>query len=103
MKRYIIEDNERGSFGSWSYDHPPNEAEIINHFKILSDDEGLGGDELIPHEAFNLNMISDIWNVSFIPVEDHIKALEAELTNLSKFSNGYRSIVEQLDILKGAI
>ena len=103
--KYVIQDNEGGNFGSWSYDNPPTEAEIINHFKRMSDDEDLGGDEHIPHEAFSLSMISDIWNVSFISVKDHIQELEAELKQLSnnKFSNGYKSIVEELNIMKGAI
>ena len=50
--RYVIHDNEAGNFGAWSYDNPPTEAEIIDHFKGMSDDEDLGGDEPIPHEAF---------------------------------------------------
>lgn len=65
--RYIIKDNEGGNFCEWSYDNPPNEAEIIQHFKFLSDDEGLGDDGLVPIEHFNLNMIQDIWNVEIVP------------------------------------
>jgi len=103
--RYIIQDNEGGNFGAWSYDNPPNEAEIINHFKRMSDDEDLGGDDLIPHEAFSLGMISDIWNVEFIPVSDHIKALEADLKDLgSNYMTGmYQSIIDELNIMRGAL
>jgi hypothetical protein len=70
--RYIINDNEGGEFGSWSYDNPPNEAEIIAYFKSLSDDEDLGGDEPIPLEAFSLSMIADLWNVDIIPFTEAI-------------------------------
>ena len=103
--KYIIQDNEGGNFGAWSYDNPPTEAEIIDHFKGMSDDEDLGGDEPIPHEAFSLSMISDIWNVEIVNVEDHIKELEAELKELShnKLSNRYKSIVDELNIMKGAL
>lgn len=102
--KYIIQDNEGGNFGAWSYDNPPNEAEIIDHFKEMSDNEDLGGDEPIPHEAFSLGMISDIWNVEFIPVSDHIKALEAELKDLgSNYMTGmYNNITYQLKIMKEA-
>jgi hypothetical protein len=104
LNKYIIKDNEGGNFGAWSYNNPPNEAEIIDHFKGMSDDEGLGGDEPIPHEAFSLRMISDIWNVEFIPVSDHIKALEAELKDLgSNYMSGmYNSITNELEIMKEA-
>lgn len=104
-QRYVIKDNEGGSFCEWSFDNPPNEAEIKEHFKRISDDEDLGGDEPIPLEAFSLSMISDIWNVEIVNVADHIKELEAELKELSnnKLSNGYKSIVEELNIMKGAI
>ena len=102
--RYVIHDNEAGNFCEWSYDNPPNEAEIIDHFKEMSDNEDLGGDEPIPHEAFSLGMISDIWNVEFIPVSDHIKALEADLKDLgSNYMTGmYNNITYQLKIMKEA-
>jgi hypothetical protein len=105
LKRYVIHDNEGGNFGSWSYDNPPNEAEIIDHFKEMSDNEDLGGNEPIPHEAFSLGMISDIWNVEFIPVSDHIKALEAELKDLgSNYMTGmYQDITDQLTTMRGAL
>lgn len=105
LKRYVIHDNEGGNFCEWSFDNPPNEAEIIEHFKRMSDDEDLGGDEPIPHEAFSLGMISDIWNVEFIPVSDHIKALEADLKDLgSNYMTGmYQSIIDELNIMKGAL
>jgi hypothetical protein len=103
--KYIIQDNEGGNFGAWSYDNPPTEAEIIDHFKGMSDDEDLGGDEPIPHEAFSLRMISDIWNVEFIPVSDHIKALEADLKDLgSNYMTGmYQDITDQLTTMRGAL
>lgn len=103
--RYVIHDNEAGNFGAWSYDNPPTEAEIIEHFKRMSDDEDIGGDEPIPHEAFSLDMIYDIWNVKFIPVAEHIRALEADLKDLgSNYMSGmYRSIIDELEIMKGAI
>lgn len=103
--RYIIKDNEGGNFCEWSFDNPPNEAEIIEHFKRMSDDEDLGGDEPIPHEAFSLGMISDIWNVEFIPVSEHIKTLEADLKDLgSNYMTGmYQSIIDELNIMKGAL
>jgi hypothetical protein len=102
--RYVIQDNEGGNFGAWSYDNPPTEAEIIDHFKGMSDNEDLGGDEPIPHEAFSLSMISDIWNVEIIPVSDHIKALEADLKDLgSNYMTGmYNNITYQLKIMKEA-
>ena len=71
--RYIINDNEGGEFGSWSYDNPPTETEIIKYFKSLSDDEDLGGDEPIPLEAFSLSMISDLWNVEIKPYEENLQ------------------------------
>jgi hypothetical protein len=103
--RYVIHDNEAGNFCEWSYDNPPNEAEIIEHFKTISDYEDLGGDEPIPHEAFSLGMISDIWNVEFIPVSDHIKALEADLKDLgSNYMTGmYQDITDQLTTMRGAL
>lgn len=103
--KYIIQDNEGGNFCEWSYDNPPTEAKIIEHFKRMSDDEDLGGDEPIPHEAFSLSMISDIWNVEFIPVSDHIKALEADLKDLgSNYMTGmYQDITDQLTIMRGAL
>jgi hypothetical protein len=50
-------------------------------------------------------MISDIWNVEFIPVSDHIKALEADLKDLgSNYMTGmYQSIIDELEIMKGAV
>jgi hypothetical protein len=71
----------------------------------MSDDEDLGGDEPIPHEAFSLRMISDIWNVEFIPVSDHIKALEADLKDLgSNYMTGmYQDITDQLTTMRGAL
>lgn len=105
LKRYVIQDNEGGNFGAWSYDNPPNEAEIIEHFKRMSDDEDLGGDEPIPHEAFSLSMISDIWNVEFIPVSDHIKALEADLKDLGSnyMTKMYQDITDQLTTMRGSL
>jgi hypothetical protein len=67
--RYIINDNEGGSFGSWSHDRPATRKEIIEYFKMLSDDEGLEEDELVPIEHFNLRMIQDIWNVEILPIK----------------------------------
>jgi len=103
--RYIIKDNEGGNFGAWSYDNPPNEAEIIEHFKRMSDDEDLGGDEPIPHEAFSLSMISDIWNVEIMPVPEYITELEADLKDLgSNYMTGmYQDITDQLTIMRGAL
>lgn len=71
--RYIIHDNEGGNFCEWSFDNPPNEAEIIQHFKGLSDDEDLGGDEPIPLEAFSLEFIENLWNVRIQNLEDYLK------------------------------
>ena len=103
--RYVIHDNEGGNFGAWSYYNPPTETEIIEHFKRMSDDEDLGGDEPIPHEAFSLDMISDMWNVKFIPVSEHIKMLEEDLEDLGcNYMTGmYQSIIDELEIMKGAI
>ena len=71
--RYVIHDNEGGNFGAWSYYNPPTEAEIIEHFKRMSDDEDIGGDEPIPHEAFSLEFIQDLWNVRIEKLEDYLK------------------------------
>lgn len=71
--RYIIHDNEGGNFCEWSFDNPPNKAEIIQHFKGLSDDEDLGGDEPIPLEAFSLEFIENLWNVRIQNLEDYLK------------------------------
>jgi len=103
--RYIIKDNEGGNFCEWSFDNPPNEAEIIEHFKRISDDEDLGGDEPIPHEAFSLGMISDIWNVEIMPVSEYIKELEADLKDLgSNYMTGmYENITDQLTTMRGAL
>jgi hypothetical protein len=50
-------------------------------------------------------MISDIWNVEFIPVSDHIKALEADLKDLgSNYMTGmYQDITDQLTTMRGAL
>lgn len=66
--RYIINDNEGGNFGEWSHLCPATRKEIIQHFKGMSDDEGLGEDALVPIEHFSLRMIQDIWNVEILPV-----------------------------------
>jgi len=102
--KYIIKDNEGGNFCEWSFDNPPNEAEIKEHFKTISDYEDLGGDEPIPLENFTLEFIQDLWNVEIIPVSDHIKALEAELKDLgSNYMTGmYNSITNELEIMKEA-
>jgi len=102
--KYIIKDNEGGNFCEWSFDNPPNEAEIKEHFKTISDYEDLGGDEPIPLENFTLEFIQDLWNVEIIPVSDHIKALEAELKDLgSNYMAGmYNSITNELKIMKEA-
>jgi len=71
--KYVIFDNEGGNFGEWSFENPPTRKEIIEHFKILSDDDDLGGDEPIPIEKFNLRMIMDIWNVNIMPLAIFIK------------------------------
>ncbi len=71
--RYIIHDNEGGNFCEWSFDNPPNKAEIIQHFKGLSDDEDLGGDEPIPLETFSLEFIENLWNVRIQNLEDYLK------------------------------
>ena len=71
--RYVILDNEAGNFGEWSIDTPVTRKEIIYHFKTMSDDEDLGGDELVPLEHFNLKMISDIWNVTIKPYQVYLR------------------------------
>ena len=71
--KYVIHDNEAGNFCEWSFDNPPNEAEIIEHFKRISDDEDLGGDEPIPHEAFTLEFIENLWNVRIEKLDDYLK------------------------------
>jgi hypothetical protein len=103
--RYVIHDNEAGNFCEWSYDNPPNESEIIEHFKTISDYEDLGGDEPIPLEAFSLEFIQDIWNVRIIPVPEYIKELEADLNDLgSDYMKGmYQNITDQLTTMRGAL
>jgi hypothetical protein len=103
--RYVIHDNEAGNFCEWSYDNPPNEAEIIEHFKTISDYEDLGGDEPIPHEAFSLEFIQDLWNVRIIPVPEYIKELEADLNDLGSnyMAVMYQNITDQLTIMRGAL
>ena len=103
--RYIIKDNEGGNFCEWSFDNPPNEAEIKDHFKYISDNEDLGGDEPIPLEAFSLEFIQDIWNVRIIPVAEYIKELEADLNDLgSDYMKGmYQNITDQLTTMRGAL
>jgi len=103
--KYIIQDNEGGNFGAWSYDNPPTEAEIIDYFKGMSDDEDLGGDEPIPLENFTLGFIQDLWNVEIIPVPEYIKELEADLKDLgSDYMKGmYQNITDQLTIMRGAL
>ena len=51
----------------WTMQRPLTRKEIIERFKSMSDDEGLGGGEPIPLKAFNLSMISEIWNVDILP------------------------------------
>lgn len=73
LKKYVIHDNEAGNFCEWSFDNPPNETEIIQYFKGLSDDEDLGGDEPIPLETFSLEFIENLWNVRIQNLEDYLK------------------------------
>jgi len=103
--KYIIKDNEGGNFCEWSFDNPPNEAEIKEHFKTISDYEDLGGDEPIPLENFTLEFIQDLWNVEIIPVPEYIKELEADLKDLgSNYMTGmYQNITDQLTTMRGAL
>jgi hypothetical protein len=103
--RYVIHDNEAGNFCEWSYDNPPNEAEIKEHFKTISDYEDLGGDEPIPLEAFSLEFIQDLWNVRIIPVPEYIKELEADLNDLGSnyMAVMYQNITDQLTTMRGAL
>lgn len=104
--RYIIKDNECGNFCDWSYEKPPTEAEIIEHFISLNADEAdMHAFEPYPHEAFSLGMISEIWNVDIIPVSEHIKTLEADLKDLgSNYMSGmYQSIIDELNTMRGAL
>lgn len=71
MKRYVIHDNECGNFCEWSFDNPPSKIEIRRHFKRMSDDEGLGEDELVPFKYFTLDFIQDIWNVRIQLLEEY--------------------------------
>lgn len=65
--KYFIFDREGGNFMEWTMQRPLTRKEIIERFKSMSDDEGLGGGEPIPLKAFNLSMISEIWNVDILP------------------------------------
>ena len=71
MQRYVIHDNECGNFCEWSYDNPPSKIEIRRHFKGMSDDEGLGGDEPVPFKYFTFDFIQDIWNVRIQKLEEY--------------------------------
>ena len=61
MNKYYIDDLQGGGFCEWSYNDPPNRAQIVEHFDGLRINECM----TIPKKALTLKNIARIWSVNF--------------------------------------
>lgn len=60
MKTYFIECLEGTGFGSWSFEDPPTRKQIIEHFDLIRQTEGME----MPKRMLTLKFISSFWNVA---------------------------------------